>query len=134
MRAHRGRPGPTVLLAGDSGDLRDLRALASALPVDAYGQVYVEVAPGEPLEHLEAPARVTVTRLERTGDDRRRGALLTAAVEAWIAEWMPAGARDDRRIAWIGCACAPALAERYRALQEHSLSAAAMGLPSVDEA
>jgi NADPH-dependent ferric siderophore reductase len=135
VRAHRGRPGPTVLLAGDGADLRDLRALASALPADAYGQVYVEVAAAEQIERLDAPARVTVSWLVRAGAERvaPRGALLTAAVEAWIAEWMPPGARDDRRIAWIGCACVPALAERYRTLQEHSLSAAAMGLPTVDE-
>jgi NADPH-dependent ferric siderophore reductase len=133
VRAHRGRPGPTVLLAGDSADLRDLRALAATLPADAYGQVYIEVASSLQIESLEIPARVGITWLvrERAADIAARGALLGAAVEAWMAEWMPEGERNDRRIAWIGCSAAPRIADRYRMLQERSMSAAAMGLPTV---
>ena len=136
MRTHRGRPGPTVLLAGDSADLRDLRALAATLPADSYGQVYVEVASARQIEDLVTPVRVVVTWLvrETVAGMAVRGALLTAAVDGWIAEWMPEGVRDDRRIAWVGCAAAPRLADRYRALQERSMSAAAMGLPTADEA
>lgn len=122
-----------MLLAGDSADLRDLRALAATLPADAYGQVYVEVASALQIEPLDLPARVAATWLVREGDAgvAPRGALLTAAVTAWIDEWMPEGVRDDRRIAWVGCAAAPRLAARYRRLQERSMSAAAMGLPVV---
>jgi len=138
VRSHRGRPGPTVLLAGDSTDLRDLRALAATLPADAYGQVYVEVASPVQIEQLVTPVRVAVTWLvrERDTDIAVRGELLTAAVDAWIDEWMPAGVRNDHRIAWIGCACAPRIADRYRTLQERSMTASAMGLPTVgvDEA
>lgn len=136
MRAHRGRPGPTVLLAGDSADLPDLLALAATLPADAYGQVYVEVASAVQIEPLPTPARVAVTWLVREHDDgiAARGALLAAAVDGWIAEWMPAGVRDDRRIAWVGCAAAPRIADRYRLLQERSMTAAAMGLPAVGDA
>jgi NADPH-dependent ferric siderophore reductase len=135
VRAHRGRPRPTVLLAGDSADLRDLRALAATLPADAYGQVYVEVASAVQAEAIEVPARVVVTWLVRDREDgvAARGALLGAAVDGWIAEWMPEGVRNDQRIAWIGCSAAPAIADRYRELQERSMSAAAMGLPTVDE-
>jgi NADPH-dependent ferric siderophore reductase len=134
VRAHRGRPGPTVLLAGDSADLRDLRALAASLPADAYGQVYVEVASAVQIERLETPVRVAVTWLvrEQESDIAARGVLLTAAVDGWIAEWMPEGVRDDRRIAWVGCSATPQLAERYRTLQERSMSAAAMGFPGDD--
>jgi len=136
VRAHRGRPGPTVLLAGDSADLPDLLALASTLPADAYGQVYVEVASAVQIEPLPTPARVAVTWLVREHDHgiAARGALLAAAVDGWIAEWMPAGVRDDRRIAWVGCAAAPRIADRYRLLQERSMTAAAMGLPALGDA
>lgn len=131
MRAHRGRPGPTVLLAGDSADLRDLRAIAATLPADAYGQIYVEVASPVQIERLVTPVRVAVTWLvrERVTGVVPRGVLLAAAVDAWIAEWMPAGVRNDRRIAWVGCSAAPQIADRYRTLQERSMTAAAMGLP-----
>jgi len=135
VRAHRGRPGPTVLLAGDASDLRDLRALISTLPADAYGQVYVEVADAAQVERLAKPPRVAVTWLVREGEDGSTtdpGVLLGAAVDGWIAEWMPAGARDDRRIAWVGCAAVPRIADRYRVLQERSMTAAAMGLPTVE--
>lgn len=122
-----------MLLAGDGADLRELRALAATLPSDAYGQVYVEVDSAARVEQLDLPARVCVTWLVREGDAGTApcGALLTAAVTAWIDEWMPEGVRDDRRIAWVGCASAPRLAERYRRLQERSMTAAAMGLPVV---
>jgi NADPH-dependent ferric siderophore reductase len=139
VRAHRGRPGPTVLLAGDASDLRDLRALISTLPADAYGQVYVEVSDAEQVERLATPPRVAVTWLVReSGSEREdgstaeRGLLLAAAVEGWIAEWMPAGVRDDRRIAWVGCSALPRIADRYRVLQERSMTASAMGLPTVE--
>lgn len=130
MRAHRGRPRPTVLLAGDGADLRDLTALAATLPADAYGQVYVEVGSAAEVVPLPTPARVAVTWLVRD-EDVPCGALLRPAVEAWTAEWMPAGVCDDRRIAWVGCASAPRIANRYRTLQERSMGAAAMGLPAV---
>ena len=131
MRAHRGRPGPTVLLAGDGADLGDLEALIATLPADAYGQVYVEVGAADEVRPLPTPRRVHVTWLVR-GADAAPGTLLCSAVEAWTAEWMPDGHRDDRRIAWVGCASAPRIAARYRRLQERSMSAAAMGLPVVD--
>lgn len=136
MRSHRGRPGPTVLLAGDSADLRDLRALAATLPADAYGQVYIEVASADQIEPLPTPARVAVTWLVRDCEAEaavaERGVLLTAAIDAWIAEWMPVGERNDQRIAWVGCSAAPHIADRYRVLQERSMTAAAMGLPEAD--
>lgn len=134
MRSHRGRPGPTVLLAGDSADLRDLSALAATLPADAYGQVYVEVASAVQIEAMPTPVRVAVTWLVRESATgvAERGVLLTAAIDAWIAEWMPAGERNDGRIAWVGCSAAPHIADRYRLLQERSMTAAAMGLPEAE--
>jgi NADPH-dependent ferric siderophore reductase len=130
VRAHRGRPGQSVLLAGDETDLRDLHALIATLPADAYGQVYVEVDAAERIESLATPARVVTTWLVRE-PAAEAGALLADAVAAWIAEWMPEGACDQRRIAWIGCAAAPRIADRYRVLQERSMTAPAMGLPAV---
>ena len=136
VRSHRGRPGPTVLLAGDSADLRDLRALAATLPADAYGQIYIEVVSAEQIESLPTPARVAVTWLLRAQEAGaavpERGVLLTAAIDAWTAEWMPVGERNDRRIAWVGCSAAPHIADRYRLLQERSMTAAAMGLPEAE--
>lgn len=105
--------------------------LAATLPEDAYGQVYVEVASAVQIEPVTTPARVVVTWLVRESDAgvAPRGALLARAVDAWTAEWMPAGVRDDRRIAWVGCAAAPAIAERFRAVRSRALADA--GIPAV---
>lgn len=105
--------------------------LAATLPADAYGQVYVEVASAVQIEPVTTPARVVVTWLVRETEAgvAPRGELLAKAVDAWTAEWMPAGVRDDRRIAWVGCAAAPAIAERFRAVRSRALTDA--GIPAV---
>jgi NADPH-dependent ferric siderophore reductase len=117
VRAHRGRPGPTVLLIGDAADLVDLGAILATLPRDAYGQVFVEVASGVQIERLVAPARVAVTWLvrETSVGMAPRGALLARAVDGWLTEWAPA--MDARSIAWIGCSTSPEIADRYRAIR-----------------
>jgi NADPH-dependent ferric siderophore reductase len=131
VRAHRRRPCPTVLLAGDSADLPELRALIATLPQDAYGQVYVEVAAPVQVEPLATPVRVAVTWLvrETPAGLHARGELLARAVDAWTAEWLPAGVRDARRIAWVGCAAAPAIADRFRTMRAQADTGS--GIPAV---
>ena len=117
MRAHRGRPGPTVLLLGDSTDLAELGVILSTLPRDAYGQVFVEVASEVQIECLATPARVAVTWLVRETEAgmTTRGEQLVRAVDGWLTEWAPA--MDARSIVWVGCSARPEIADRYRAIR-----------------
>jgi NADPH-dependent ferric siderophore reductase len=123
VRAHRGRPGPTVLLLGDSADLAELDVILATLPRDAYGQVFVEVAAPVEVERLATPARVAVTWLVRETDAGlcARGELLVRAVDGWLTEWGPA--MDGRSIVWIGCSTSPAIADRYRAIRSEPIEA-----------
>jgi NADPH-dependent ferric siderophore reductase len=118
VRAHRGRPRPTVLLLGDSTDLAELDVILSTLPRDAYGQVFVEVASAVQVECLVTPARVAVTWLVRETEAgmTTRGELLVRAVDGWLTEWAPA--MDTRSIVWVGCSSRPDIADRYRAVRE----------------
>ena len=103
MRPHR-RRGPLehVLVAGDADELPAIQALLHLLPRTAYGQVFVESAAGTSMPPLAAPARVTVTQLGRDGD-AEVGDLLTAAVNSWLAEWMPEEPDPDRACTlWAG--------------------------------
>lgn len=90
MRPHR-RRGPLqhVLVAGSFEELPAIEVLLHMLPDSAYGQVLVESpADAELLPILAAPPRVTITRLARTQSDEP-GSVLAAAVQGWLAEWMP---------------------------------------------
>jgi len=99
------------LLAGDSADLPRLQQAIERLPVDAYGQVLIEIAAPIQVRRLPVPERMSVTWLcreyagGRHGRLRPRGELLADAIRAWVAEWMP----DDRverglpTVLWIGC-------------------------------
>lgn len=89
-------------MAGGVDDLPAIETLLILLPETAYGQVFVET-PAEvtPLVLL-APPRVTVTQLS-CGPDAVRGQLLAAAVQAWLAEWMPEEPEPVRSLTlWVG--------------------------------
>lgn len=94
------------LLAGDSSDLPLMSHILRRLPVDAYGQVFVEVDAASPIEHLETPESLTATWLRRDERDPmvRLGEATAEAVLAWVSEWMPE--RRDAHAApyvmWIG--------------------------------
>jgi NADPH-dependent ferric siderophore reductase len=104
MRPHR-RRGPLehILVAGSELELPAIEALLVLLPSTAYGQVLVETGPAQAAFSLGVPPRVTVTRLERAPGDEP-GVGLAAAVDAWLAEWMPADCDPARAVTmWIGC-------------------------------
>lgn len=110
-------PRAHFLLAGDDADLRALRQAIDRLPVDAYGQVFVEVASAVQIEQWCLPDRLSIAWLvrgaigpaDRSGrvDPIERGALLERALSSWVGEWMPAEgqrAREIPLVMWIGCA------------------------------
>ena len=104
MRPHR-RRGPLehILVAGSELELPAIEALLALLPSTAYGQVLVETASAQTALSLVVPPRVTVTRLERASADEP-GVRLAAAVDAWLAEWMPEDDDPARAVTmWIGC-------------------------------
>ncbi len=91
---------PVVAIA-TSQDLAELREWLDALNPHAYGQVFVEAAPeatpaGSPsTQAIAAPDGVGVTWLRPT---ERPGAALTAAVDAWLAEWLWVDASEGRSL------------------------------------
>ncbi|GAA3029578.1 SIP domain-containing protein [Microbacterium dextranolyticum] len=91
------------LIAGDATDLPLLDQLLRRLPVDAYGQVFVEIDAHVQICPLPAPAGLTVHWLTR--DEPQRGGRAARAVMGWVSEWMPdeASAHDAPYVMWIGC-------------------------------
>lgn len=82
------RPDPTAhwhLLAGDESALPAISAAVEALPVDAVGQVFVEVSGADAEIAIKAPAGVSVTWVHRGAPGAE--APLVAAVRA--APWLP---------------------------------------------
>ena len=98
MRPHRRRtPVDHVLIAGDVQDVPAISHLLGLLSADCYGQVLVEAPAGATLPPLPKPPRVTITRIATA-----EGAL-TAAIDAWVSEWMPEEPDEDRAVAiWVG--------------------------------
>ncbi|TCO38561.1 siderophore-interacting protein [Rathayibacter tanaceti] len=104
------------LIAGDETVVPWIQSILDALPINARGQVFIEVDDARGLPPLAAPGRVCVTWLGRsersgapgTGERCFRGVALDRAVRAWMGEmsvvdgdypW--ADARHDF-CAWIG--------------------------------
>jgi len=121
MRERTGRPGPVhVLLLGDSADIPVLRDMVRRPPVDAYGQVVVELASRVQAEPWRPPRGVSLTwlcrdrALRERGGMAPRGTLAAAALAAWVAEWVP---DDDTAVApsllWIGRSLSARLAEPH---------------------
>lgn len=98
------------LMIGDGDDIPMIQTILRRLPVDAYGQVMVEVATPLVATELEAPDGVGVTWMYRYREGspfapvRERGELAARAIRAWMVEWMP---DDDSHevplVLWIGC-------------------------------
>lgn len=103
---------PHYLLVGDTADLPALRDIVQRLPVGAYGQIFVEVLTGTQIQTWDVPENITVSWLRRDLSSRafggvaHRGDVVSRAVMAWVAEWIPErrSARDLPYVIWIGCA------------------------------
>jgi NADPH-dependent ferric siderophore reductase len=102
VRSHRRRlPIEHALVAGDVGDLPAIVTALAWISPDTYGQVVVEVGPGEELPVLAPPLRVTVHRVERSADGH--GVAAGRAVAAWVEEWMPEEPDERRDVSiWVG--------------------------------
>ncbi len=94
------------LIAGDSADLGEVRALLTQLPDDAYGQVLIE-SDGDECESFVAPPRMSVIRLRA---EVLPGAALANALTAWLAEWLPEEVPSEQvPTIWLGAAANPRL-------------------------
>lgn len=98
MRSHRRRePLEHALVIGTAADLAGIHLALGMLSADTYGQVLVEVAPGDVLADLPTPARVTVLPIAR-GEQA-----LGRAAAAWVAEWLPEEPDASRHVTiWVG--------------------------------
>ena len=82
------------LVVADETSLAAVQAELALLPLCARGRVFIEVANAEQIIPLSAPARMTVTWLDRsvrsgrpgTGERCRRGEASGRAVRAWSTE------------------------------------------------
>ena len=112
-------PGAHFLLAGDSGDLAMLRGITGKLPVDAYGQILIEVTSPAHIEEWDAPPGMLVTYLLRS-PDQHRGQRIADAVDAWVAEWIPTDGRADDLpyVLWVGCSSSGPVRELLRDLND----------------
>jgi NADPH-dependent ferric siderophore reductase len=93
------------LLVGDETDLPVLQPLVSRLPVDAYGQIYLEVDDRMDTLVWPVPPGVQLTWLPRGDRSAVRGDLAIRAVSAWIDEWTPEamGETQPPFVMWLGC-------------------------------
>lgn len=113
------------LLVGDASDIPAIRDILLRLPVDAYGQVFLEVGSVIRIQRLPLPEAMSVTWLRR--DERSsvvdavppRGELVTRAVSAWISEWMPEDLCEHATpyVLWIGCSASERVDRLYEELQ-----------------
>ena len=119
---------PHVLMAGDAGDLAEIRSILSLLPETAYGQVFIEATVPIQVVNLRAPRRVAITWLLRGATSSRdvvpRGELVRRAVAAWVQEWIPEQGHEHHGqhehthyYVWIGCVGSPRVRELYHSLQ-----------------
>lgn len=110
------------LLAGDGGDLAMIGTLLDRLPVDAYGQAFVEVASAFQISDLPAPAGMTVTWLVNNSPTRAqpRGELAARAAVAWVSEWLPEeqDAHTAPYVMWIGGATSTIMDQLHDQLGE----------------
>lgn len=92
------------LVTADDTSLGDLETLLATLPICSTGRVFVEVADAASVSHITAPARMTVTWLDRsrrsgdpgTGLSCAPGQALARAVTAWADEMLCADAAGTR--------------------------------------
>jgi hypothetical protein len=104
LRRSTRRAGATYLVAADESSLAELELLLATLPLCATGRVFVEVPDTSWTVPIQAPARMTVTWLDRSvrtgepGTGRRcaHGRALTRAVTGWADEMLCASAEGVR--------------------------------------
>lgn len=97
------------LITADEHALADLDLLLATLPICSTGRVFVEVPDASWQAPIAAPARMTVTWLDRsqrsgdpgTGRGCAAGQALTRAVTAWADEMLCA-VDDETRIVLLG--------------------------------
>lgn len=114
------------LLVGGGADVAALRGIVARLPVNAYGQVLIEVASELHVEDWPAPPGVTVSWLCRDrsfasmGRAAQQGELVARAVTAWVAEWMPEEEEEHAApyVLWLGCAANAHVERLYLELAE----------------
>lgn len=89
--------GDSVLLGAADADIGIAESVAASLPPKARGRIFLEVADASGIRPFAAPGRVCVTWLLR-----ERGQSMRAAVDAWLAEMLPADAQREHQVyAWI---------------------------------
>ncbi|HWI31266.1 MAG TPA: SIP domain-containing protein [Microbacterium sp.] len=84
------------LITADEHSLVDLEVLLATLPLCSTGRIFVEVGTADEIVDLPAPARMTVTWLDRsrrsgepgTGRGCAPGVALARAVTAWADEML----------------------------------------------
>lgn len=97
------------LITADESSLVELELLLATLPLCSTGRIFVEVPDAAHIGHLDAPARMTITWLDRsrrTGDpgsgrECGHGQALARAVGAWADEMLCAD-DDQTRIHLLG--------------------------------
>ncbi|MGC5169360.1 SIP domain-containing protein [Microbacterium sp. DT81.1] len=97
------------LITADEHSLAELEVLLATLPICSTGRLFVEVPEGADIVELHAPARMTVTWLDRsrrsgapgTGRGCAPGVALSRAVTAWADE-MLCNEEDHTRIFLLG--------------------------------
>jgi NADPH-dependent ferric siderophore reductase len=98
------RAGATFLVAADESSLVEVELLLATLPLCATGRVFVEVPDASWIAPIDAPARMTVTWLDRSvrtgelGTGRRcaQGRALSRAVTGWADEMLCESAEGTR--------------------------------------
>jgi hypothetical protein len=110
-------PAQHVFLAGDGADVALLGAVIAGLPLRAYGQLVLALAPGAEVPALPVPARVQVT-VHRAATLEERADRVAAASSAWLREWMPGDPERSRGrfTVWLGCAASERVGELDRAI------------------
>ena len=93
------------LITADETSLLELQTLLATLPICSTGRVFIEVPDAASIVTLDAPARMTVTWLDRsarsgaagTGELCAPGHALTRAVTGWAGEMLCAADDDEAR-------------------------------------
>ena len=112
-------PRAHFFLAGDGDDLVALRGITGKLPVDAYGQILIEVDSTTYIHDWPAPDGVVVNWLVR-GPDMDNGDRIAAAVDAWVTEWIIGSGSDTEMpyVLWVGCSGSIAVQHLLRDLSD----------------
>ncbi len=92
------------LITADESSLAELEALLATLPICSTGRVFIEVPDAASIGHVDVPARMIVTWLDRScrsgapgsGRSCAPGEALTRAVTAWADEMLCDAANGTR--------------------------------------